>query len=486
MSQPRICPNCRTAVPADAPEGVCPACALRAGIDLGEGPDSPTRTAPARGSPPLPPEELARRLPELEQFELIGRGGMGAVYKARHGKLDRPVAVKVLDSALRDNASFAERFVREARTLAQLDHPNIVSVYDFGHRDDLYYLIMELVDGVNLRQMMEAGGIEPQAALAMVPPICDALQYAHDQGVVHRDIKPENILVDRKGSIKIADFGLVKLVGRETGRRLTETRQIMGTPNYMAPEQIENPGEVDHRADIFSLGVVFYELLTGELPIGRFPPPSKKVQVDVRLDDVVLRTLEKEPSLRYQQASELKSDVESISTGGAVAADPPHEPSPHSKQQRGYEYRSAMTVFGLPLVHIASSRDPEGKKMRTACGVIAIGDVAIGVVAIGGFSFGGITFGGIGVGLVSFGGAVLGLLTAFGGFGIGGFVVAGFAIGPFAFHPLDVNLLGFTETTSLRTMVLGGSVAAMGLIVGVVAGISAWVAAIRARPMRRG
>ncbi len=139
MSQPRICPNCRAAVPADAPEGVCPACALRAGFDIDEGPDSPTQVAPAPSSQPLPVEELARRLPELEQFELIGQGGMGTVYRARHRKLDRPVAVKVLDSALRDNASFAERFAREARTMAQLDHPNVVRVYDFGHRGPLQY-----------------------------------------------------------------------------------------------------------------------------------------------------------------------------------------------------------------------------------------------------------------------------------------------------------------------------------------------------------
>ncbi len=126
MCQPRICPNCRAAVPADAPEGVCPACALRAGFDIGEGPDSPTRAAPARRSQPLPVERLAGLLPELEQFELIGQGGMGAVYRARHKKLDRLVAVKVLASSLRDDASFAERFAREARTLAQLDHPNVV------------------------------------------------------------------------------------------------------------------------------------------------------------------------------------------------------------------------------------------------------------------------------------------------------------------------------------------------------------------------
>jgi len=495
MSQPRICPNCRAAVPADAPESICPACALRAGFDVGEGPDSPTRTAPTRRSRTLPVEQLARLLPELEQFELIGQGGMGAVYRARHRKLDRPVAVKVLDSALRDNASFAERFAREARTLAQLDHPNVVSIYDFGHRGDLYYLIMELVDGVNLRQTMEAGGLEPQEALAMVPHICEALQYAHDQGVVHRDIKPENILVDRKGSIKIADFGLAKLVGGETGRRLTQTRQIMGTPHYMAPEQIENPGRVDHRADIFALGVVFYELLTGELPIGRFPPPSKKVQVDVRLDDVVLRALEKEPSLRYQQVSELQSDVESLSTGDYLAADLAEESRPRPKRRREYEYRSAKTIFGLPLVHIRSSRDPEGKKLRVACGIIAIGDIAIGGVAIGGFSFGGIAIGAFSVGLVGFGGVILGLLTALGGVAFGGFAVGGIAIGGFAVGSLAIGLTAqgvlpvspytLTGAGIARMHLLGWLIEAVGLATGAVAAAYAWVLAARAQSPRR-
>jgi tRNA A-37 threonylcarbamoyl transferase component Bud32 len=478
MSQSRICPNCRGAVPSDAPEGVCPACALRAGFDINEGPDFPTRP---RRSQPMPVEELALRLPELEQFELIGQGGMGAVYKARHQKLDRPVAVKVLHSTLSDNASFAERFAREARTLAKLDHPNVVSVYDFGHRDGLYYLIMELVDGVNLRQTIEAGGVDPQEALAMVPPICEALQYAHDQGVVHRDIKPENILVDRKGSIKIADFGLAKLVGGESGRRLTQTRQIMGTPNYMAPEQIESPEKVDHRADIFALGVVFYELLTGELPVGRFPPPSRKVHVDVRLDNVVLRTLEKEPSLRYQRARELQSDVELLSTGDPLA-EPTDESSPLQKRRREYEFRSTATVFGLPLVHIAFSRDPEGKKMRLASGVIAIGDAAIGGVAVGGFSFGGIAFGGISVGLMSFGGIVLGLFTALGGIGFGGFAAGGVAFGLVAaqgaLHLAPKELL---ETELASVTLAGWLMMTASFTVGAVAAAYAWVVAARDR-----
>ncbi len=148
-----------------------------------------------------------------------------------------------------------------------------------------------------------------------MPQICDALQYAHDKGVVHRDIKPENVLMSKEGQVKIADFGLAKLMGREAKDfTLTGAGQVMGTPNYMAPEQIEHPQDVDHRADIYSLGVVFYQMLTGELPLGRFAPPSRKVQIDVRLDEVVLRALEKEPEQRYQQASELKTQVESVVT----------------------------------------------------------------------------------------------------------------------------------------------------------------------------
>ncbi len=226
------------------------------------------------------------------------------------------VAVKILPPEVSADPAFAERFTREARALARLNHPNIVGVYDFGRTGDgLFYFVMEYVDGVNLRQAIQAGGIDAKQALAIVPQICDALQFAHDEGVVHRDVKPENILVDKRGRVKIADFGLAKLLGQGPGNvSLTATQQVMGTLRYMAPEQMEGTKGVDHRADIYSLGVVFYELLTGELPIGRFAPPSKKVEIDVRLDEVVLRALEKEPEQRYQHASEVKTEVEQIAS----------------------------------------------------------------------------------------------------------------------------------------------------------------------------
>lgn len=169
--------------------------------------------------------------------------------------------------------------------------------------------------GPTLRDVVSGGELSPEHALAIVPHLCDALQYAHDQGVIHRDIKPDNILLTKDGSVKIADFGLSRIPGHDDPpTMLTGTHQILGTPRYMAPEQLEGARSVDHRADIYSLGVVFYEMLTGELPIGRFELPSRKVNIDVRLDEVVLRTLEKEPQRRYQQASEIKSDVESIAS----------------------------------------------------------------------------------------------------------------------------------------------------------------------------
>jgi predicted Ser/Thr protein kinase len=280
--------------------------------------DIPTSSTPPSGFVPPEPAQLAGQFPQLEILDLLGRGGMGVVYKARQRQLDRLVALKILPPQIGLSEAFAERFTREARSLARLSHPRIVMIYDFGRTESgLYYFIMEFVDGTDLRRVIQTGRISAAEALAIIPQICEALQYAHEEGIVHRDIKPENILLNRKGQVRIADFGLAKILDSPaTGSTSTLTKigQRMGTPHYMAPEQIEHPAKVDHRADIYSLGVVFYEMLTGELPLGRFAPPSQKVQVDVRLDEIVLKALEKEPERRYQHASEVKTDVETISS----------------------------------------------------------------------------------------------------------------------------------------------------------------------------
>jgi hypothetical protein len=292
---------------------------MKAGFGTGAGP-APAQPGNAPAFVPPPVAELAKLFPQLEILELLGQGGMGAVYKARQPSLDRLVALKILPPQAGGDSGFADRFTREARALAKLSHPNIVAVHEFGQAGGLHYFVMEYVEGLNLRQLEQAGKLSPREALQIIPQICDALQFAHDEGIVHRDIKPENVMLDKKGRVKVADFGLARILGREPeGLRLTGAQDVMGTPHYMAPEQLEHPQEVDHRADIYSLGVVFYEMLTGELPLGKFQPPSQKVQVDVRLDEVVLRALEKEPARRYQQASDVKTRVETI----AATAAPP-------------------------------------------------------------------------------------------------------------------------------------------------------------------
>src|SRR5580765_8369619 len=308
------CLRCGGPILSTAPEGLCARCLMALNLATEtELTSEARRTSKAEPTPSL--SEIAQHFPQLEILECLGRGGMGVVYKARQPRLNRLVALKILAREREQDPNFAERFEREAQALARMNHQNIVTVHDFGQTGGLYYLVMEFVDGLNLRDLLRTRKMSPEEALTIVPAICEALQYAHQQGIVHRDIKPENILLDKQGRVKIADFGIAKILGTESQPRpLTGEQQVIGTPHYMAPEQVEKPATVDHRADIYSLGVVFYEMLTGELPLGKFAPPSQKVQVDVRLDEIVLRALEKEPELRYQQASEVKTDVETIST----------------------------------------------------------------------------------------------------------------------------------------------------------------------------
>ena len=472
-SVPNRCPQCGGTVPPDAPQGLCPRCVLARAA-------TPTETGAKSGSRLTPPpmEAVAAAFPQFEILELIGIGGMGVVYKARQPKLDRVVALKLLPQSHGADPAFAERFHREARVLARLTHPHIVSVFDFGESGGFCYLLMEFVDGVNLRQAMQAGRFSPAQALAIVPDICSALQYAHDQGVLHRDIKPENILLDGQGRVKIADFGIAKLVGDpsdpQTGLTLTQSGARLGTPHYMAPEQIEKPSEVDHRADIYSLGVVFYELLTGELPLGRFAAPSAKTPLDARVDEIVMRALAKERELRQQSAGEMKTQVETVAANPqAPAADPAASAiqAAHDAQEAArsaaaswsanYEYKSPRTLFGRPLVHVAYGRDPATGQVRVARGIIAMGQKAVGVIAIGGyarglFAFGGVAIGGIAfgglalgffafaglaLGLVSVGGLSIGLLLALGGGALGLCAGGGLAIGKFAAGGLAIGQL---------------------------------------------
>ncbi len=369
------CENCGRELGSDAIEGICPGCLAGAGID-------PTDPSPDLRDLKIPPlGRLRDYFPQLEILGLIGRGGMGAVYEARQTSLDRVVALKLLPPGISRDPAFAERFAQEARALAKLNHPNIITIHDFGEQDGLFYFIMEYVDGMNLRQLMDAGRVEPREALAIAPQICDALQYAHDHGIVHRDIKPENILLDRRGLLKVADFGLAKLVASAVDLRsegdsqsagaifeLTEAGRIMGTPQYMAPEQKDRPSEVDHRADIYALGVVFYQMLTGELPESDLQPPSKKIQLDVRLDEVVLRALEKEPRRRYQQVNEIRTCLETVAGEPISAPNAQHEDGSGDEQCKSGTQKFIRAILPSRWYE-AMRRESQGWRMVcTECG----------------------------------------------------------------------------------------------------------------------
>ncbi|EDY17673.1 serine/threonine protein kinase [Chthoniobacter flavus Ellin428] len=258
-------------------------------------------------------EEACRLFPNYQIVDVLGRGGMGVVYKAVQKALDRVVAIKLLPLEISIDRDFADRFVREARTMAKLNHPNIVSVYDFGTTPEGHlYFVMEFVEGTTLHHLIKSTGLKPTQALELIVNICEALQYAHVEGVVHRDIKPANVLVDTKGRVKVADFGLARVdapTAEQWGQ--TMTGMVLGTPDYMAPEQ-KSGSRVDHRADIYSLGVMLYEMLCGQVPQGVFDPPSQRVSVDERIDQVVIRAMQQEPDRRYPNTGEMKTEVENI------------------------------------------------------------------------------------------------------------------------------------------------------------------------------
>ncbi|MBA3710789.1 MAG: protein kinase [Planctomycetes bacterium] len=328
-----------------------------------------SRASERRPAPSI--ADLQPHFPDLEILGLVGQGGMGAVYRARRVSDGSVLALKVVSGEGEQGDIFAARFLREAEALHRLDHPNIVAIRSEGRSGPWCWVLMDFIDGANLRQVVATGALSPTETLALVPPLCAALQYAHDQGVVHRDLKPENILIDQQGRPHLVDFGLAKLRRPADGESLTVSGETMGSMHYMAPEQVERARGVDHRADIYALGVIIYELLTGRLPLGRFEPPSHKVAVDVRIDEVVLRALERDPERRWQQASHVQRAVEGIDRRAAPAAPassvPTSTPRPwgmdldvfnmllHLSQFGGYVVPGAGWV--LPIIMWATCRD---------------------------------------------------------------------------------------------------------------------------------
>ena len=285
-------------------EGRCPQCGSVFRTDLLVSGDIESVTPLKRG----------RMIAGCRIERLLGCGGMAGVYEGTQLSLQRKVAIKILSSKLEVDRGALARFVREARVLAELNHPNIVDVFDRGTtEEDHFYILMEFIDGASYRHAMRSERIDAQKKLELLLPVCDALSHAHAKGVVHRDLKPENILVDRRGNVKIADFGLAALPQDEERTNITRSRTVLGTPGYMAPEQRDRAKEVDGRADIYSLGVILYELIAGERPAGSFPAPSRKNQdFPFDLDDVVMRCLSQDPSERYGSAKEVADAIRHV------------------------------------------------------------------------------------------------------------------------------------------------------------------------------
>ncbi len=313
MPNLKKCPDCGRPLPDGVLAGNCPACLLNLGLAQ-------------RGNDPLAdgsaPE--SRTFGDYELLEEIGSGGMGVVYRARDTKLKRAVALKLIRAGELASPQEIGRFKREAEAAASLDHPNIVPVYEVGECEGWHYLCLKLIDGPGLDRQLRRYQNDPRAAATLLAKVARAIHHAHQRGLLHRDLKPSNILIDPEGEPHVTDFGLARRVGQDLG--VTRSGQMVGTPAYMAPEQAQGrPAALTTVADVFSLGVVFYELLTGDIPFaGETPletlrqvvvqepkrPSAIRPQVDRDLETICLHCLEKEPGRRYGSAEALAEDLE--------------------------------------------------------------------------------------------------------------------------------------------------------------------------------
>ena len=305
--------------------GMCPSCLLEA---------------------ELPPLVLAN---DLELFDELGRGGMSCVFRAQDHTRSETVAVKVLPERLAKQSGPRRRFEREARVLALLRHPNIVAIHRFGEADGEAYIVMELVDGDPLSRCIP---MPEHEAIRVAIEVCKGLEYAHAQGVVHRDIKPSNVLVDRRGVVKIADFGLARMfVADDAQWTITQSNVSAGTPYYMAPEQLNRGTSPDPRMDIYSLGVVLYEAITGRLPTGTFEPLQGSI------DDVVRKALQSDPDLRYQNAHALRHALEDClraSDGGSTGEVAQRGPTDNRKQTRSTRRTALIAACAAGIAFVGA------------------------------------------------------------------------------------------------------------------------------------
>lgn len=324
--------------------------------------------APAAQQLPTP-EELTALLPQYETHQVIGVGGMGAVYLSRQVSLDRWVALKVLPLSAAQDEEEARRFMKEARAMARLAHPHIVSVFDFGQTPEGHlFLAMEFVEGGDLHWRVRAGEMTPERARSVIAQLCEALQFAHEHGVIHRDIKPANILITTDWQVKVVDFGLAGDLNAAPG----SDEAAYGTPDYVSPERLIAGALVDHRADIYSLGVVIHELLTGLTPkaagseAGKGLPPG--------FAGVLSKCLMHDPARRYQSAAEVRQAL--LNAAREVSPKPQAAPTPARRPPAAMQPSSEAAERAAHMAAVFRRRQMMSNLGWTLACLIALGALA--------------------------------------------------------------------------------------------------------------